>query len=72
MHSQRKSEFKVCYSGWMDGRTELGLMDFLKASFWGLLGLIPENLVFLELKFFETNFLELTGGLLLYCWCLEF
>ena len=56
----------------MDERTELGLMDFLKASFWGLLGLIPENLVYLEIKFFETYFLELTGGLLIYCWCLEF
>ena len=26
----------------------------LKASFWGLLGLIPGNLIFPELKFFRT------------------
>ena len=31
----------------------------LKASFGGLLGLIPGNLIFQELKFFVTNFLEL-------------
>ena len=30
----------------------------LKASFWGLLGLTPGNLVFWELKFFKTYFLE--------------
>ena len=28
----------------------------LKASFWGLLGLIHGNLTFQELKFFKTNF----------------
>ena len=27
---------------------------YLKASFWGLLGLIPNNLIFREMKFFET------------------
>ena len=32
----------------------------LKASFWGLVGLDPGNLIFRELKFLETYFLELT------------
>ena len=43
------------------------LTDCLKASFWELLGLIPGNLIFCELKFFETYFLELTGRLIIYC-----
>ena len=43
----------------------------VKASLWGLLGLIPGNLIFWELKFFKTYFSELTGRLLIYYWCLE-
>ena len=38
-------------------------LQCLKATFWGLLGLIQLNLIFWELKFFE-----LTGRLLIYWW----
>ena len=40
----------------------LGIMN---ASFWRLSGLVPGNLIFEILNFFETSFLKLTGRLLI-------
>ena len=52
-------------------RNRTGLGSGTEASFWGLLGLIPGNLIFRDLKFVENYFLELTCRFLIYCWCLE-